>query len=344
MVAERSFDVILVGESLERVACGKLLEFLQTAWESPAIEFKTWSGERSRGYEEDSKSIILKSVSAFLNSSEGRGLLVIGVKGKERFEGVECIPRDERFRSREAVEAFIRETIFSHLKALPDYKVPPLLKVKVFSCREDCGLDQDSWLAAIYIERKADSLYYYSIGGKDRAYIREGGRSRELRIDEMLQIIESKRRALAVIILNPSIDGLWLKLRVYFRNLGAKPTKYLYSLIIIDKHVTVKSESNQRKFAKIIYTDVDAVASENLFGKSWENDEAVAIRFSSSPESLTPALLFPCLDLTPGTVKLKILKDDVKPVMSAKSWSCSRVCISCEYPWLAVNTWASCFL
>jgi len=217
------------------------------------------------------------------------------------------------------VEAFIRETIFSHLKALPNYRVPPLLKVKTFSCREDCRLDQDGWLATIYIERRADSLYYYSIGDRDRAYIREGSRSRELRIDEMLQIIESKRKALAVIILNPSINGLWLKLHVYFRNLGAKPTKYLYSFMIIDKRVMVKSEVNQRKFAKIIYTDVDAVAGENLFGKSWENDEAVAIRFGSSPESLTPARLFPCLDLTPGTVKLKILKDDVKLIMNAKS-------------------------
>jgi len=90
LATERSFDEILFGEPLERITCGKLLQVLQSVEESPVIEFKTWVGEvgeKNRGYEEDNKSLILKPVTAFLNSPEGRGLLIIGVRGKERFEG-----------------------------------------------------------------------------------------------------------------------------------------------------------------------------------------------------------------------------------------------------------------
>ncbi|MCL7390035.1 MAG: ATP-binding protein [Thaumarchaeota archaeon] len=314
MVAERSFDVILVGEPLERVACGKLLEFLQTAWESPAIEFKTWSGERSGGYEEDSKSVILRSVSAFLNSSEGRGLLVIGVRGKERFEGVECIPRDEKFRSREAVEAFIRETIFSHIKALPDYRVPPLLKVKVFSCKEDCGLDQDGWLATIYVERRADSLYYYSIGGKDRAYIREGSRSRELRIDEMLQLIERKRRAIIVTILNPHIiNDHTIELEALARNIGSKPAMYLHTrLAIIKDNINASLPQGTSK----VY--VESVTYDGVLSKVRENQDSTVFSFTSNPAWITHPVIFPYLDVGVGRVRLNLrssLPDNVVKVL-----------------------------
>jgi hypothetical protein len=306
----RSFDEMLFGEPLEKITCNKLLEVLQSVQESPAIEFKTWVrevGEKDRGYEEDNKSIILKSVSAFLNSPNGRGLLVIGARGKERFEGVECIPRDERFRSREAVEAFIRETIFSHIKALPDYKVPPLLKVKVFSCREDCGLDQDGWLAAIYIERRADSLYYYSVGGKDRAYIREGSRSRELRIDEMLQIIERKRRAIIVTILNPRIiDDHTIELEVLVRNIGSKPAMYLYTLLIIKRNVDILLPQGVSK----AYIEKENIMHDTLsytpLSKMHEgqNDIIFNSGFGLNLPWIIPSAIFPYLDTRISKVRL----------------------------------------
>jgi hypothetical protein len=301
----RSFDEMLFGEPLEKITCNKLLEVLQSVQESPAIEFKTWireAGEKDRGYEEDNKSIILKSVSAFLNSSDGRGLLVIGVRGKERFEGVECIPRDEKFRSREAVEAFIRETIFSHIKALPDYRASPLLKVKVFSCREDCRLDQDGWLATIYIEKRADSLYYYSVGGKDRAYIREGSRSRELRIDEMLQLIERKRRAIIVTILNPHIiDNHTIELEVSIRNIGSKPTKYLHTrLAIIKSNISASLPQGVSK----VY--VENVTYDGTLSKEYEDQNAIILGFISNPPLSTPPTIFPYYNLRVGRARLKL--------------------------------------
>lgn len=305
MATERSFDEILFGEPLEKITCNKLLQVLQSIEESPVIEFKTWVGEvgeKNRGYEEDNKSLILKPVTAFLNSPEGRGLLIIGVRGKERFERVECIPRDEKFRSREAVEAFIRETIFSHLKALPDYKVPPLLKVKVFSCREDCELDQDGWLAAIYIEKRADSLYYYSIGGEDRAYIREGSRSRELRIDEMLQLIERKRRAIIVVILNPHIiDDHTIELEVLVRNIGSKPAMYLHTkLAIIKGHITASLPQGTSKVC------VESITHDESFSKVYEDQNTIILSFASNPPWIAHPVIFPYSDLYVGRVRLNL--------------------------------------
>jgi hypothetical protein len=290
---------------------------LQSVEESPVIEFKTWVGEvreKNRGYEEDNKSLILKPVTAFLNSPEGRGLLIIGVRGKERFEGVECIPRDDKFRSREAVEAFIRETIFSHLKALPNYRAPPLLKVKTFSCREDCRLDQDGWLAAIYIERRADSLYYYSIGDKDRAYIREGSRSRELRIDEMLQLIERKRRAIIVTILDPRIiDDRTIELKVLIRNIGSKPAMHLHGRVAIFKDAIHALAS--QGMSKVY---VENVMHDSSLLKVYENQNSILFDFTNDLPRTAHFVVFPYLDVHVGRVRLNLrssLPGDVTKVL-----------------------------
>jgi hypothetical protein len=318
LATERSFDEILFGEPLEKITCSKLLQVLQSVEESPVIEFKTWVrevGEKNRGYEEGSKSLILKPVTAFLNSPEGRGLLIIGVRGKERFEGVECIPRDDKFRSREAVEAFIREIIFSHLKALPDYRVPPLLKVKAFSCKEDCRLNQDGWLATLYIEKKADSLYYYSIGGKDRAYIREGSRSRELRIDEMLRLIERKRRAIIVTILNPRIiDDRTIELEVLIRNIGSKPAMYLYTLLIIKRNVDILLPQGVSK------AYIENITHDEPLSKMREDQHNIIFRFGFGPNLpwTIPSAIFPYFDTRVSKVRLGLrfsLPSDVVKVL-----------------------------
>jgi hypothetical protein len=305
LATERSFDEILFGEPLEKITCSKFLQVLQNVKESPVIEFKTWIREveeRDKGSEEDNRNHILRSVTAFLNSSEGRGLLIIGVKGKERFERVECIPREKKFGNREAVETFIRETIFSYIKALPDYRVPPLLKVKAFSCREDCRLDQDGWLAAIYIERKADSLYYYSIGGKDRAYIREGSRSRELRIDEMLQIIERKRRAIIITILNSRIiDDRTIELEVLIRNIGSKPAMYLHGRVVIIKSAILALVS-QGEFKVCI----ESITHDSLLSKIYEDQNSAVFDFTNDLPRIGHIAVFPYLDIRIGRVRLNL--------------------------------------
>jgi hypothetical protein len=185
---------------------------------------------------------------------------------------------------------------------LPDYRVSPLLKVKVFSCKEDCGLGQDGWLATIYIERRTDSLYYYSIGGKDRAYIREGSRSRELRIDEMLQLIERKRRAIIVTILNPHIiNDHTIELEALVRNIGSKPAMYLHTRLKI-----IKGNINASLPHGVSKVYVESVTYNGLLSKVHEDQNSIILSFTSNPMQITPPTIFPYLDTRVGRVRLNL--------------------------------------
>lgn len=90
----------------------------------------------------------MDNVTAFLNSEDGRGFIVFGVKGKDVTEKVTCISkgiiRDSE--NKDTVEGFIRETILAHLKSIPKYQAPPFLSIKIFDCKADCNINRDGWL------------------------------------------------------------------------------------------------------------------------------------------------------------------------------------------------------
>jgi len=86
------FVTLLFGKPFGALTCRDVREKLATVHESSSIEFKeTFESEK------ELKEAILKNVVAFLNTSEGRGLLILGIKDvrKERYEKkITGVPKD----------------------------------------------------------------------------------------------------------------------------------------------------------------------------------------------------------------------------------------------------------
>lgn len=77
------------------------------------------------------------------------------------------------------------------------------------------------------MERKADVLYYSEFDGS--AYVREGSSTRRLSVAEAIQIAESKRKPIVVLLLEPlalelrSESGI-MRFRLFLVNIGSKPS------------------------------------------------------------------------------------------------------------------------
>jgi predicted HTH transcriptional regulator len=85
---EEELSKFLFGKPLEKVTCKDILNILEVAHESPYIEFKESVKDK-----EDMKRKILENVTAFLNSRDGRGFIVFGVKVKMWQRKLRAYPR-----------------------------------------------------------------------------------------------------------------------------------------------------------------------------------------------------------------------------------------------------------
>ena len=261
-----AFAVGLFGKPMEAIACRDLLDF---AHESPLVELKgrfSNKGELTKA--------VLKSVVAFLNAKEGRGLLVLGVRDKEGAGEVQCLPKGlvkEGLESRDDVEGFIRNTVFSYLRSIPPAIAPPYLAVRIFDCRSECGVDCNGWLVAVYVERSADVLYYSGID--DSAYVREGSSSRRLRLEEAVQLVESKKKPMVIALLKPRLAGAQeLKLEIEFMNLGFKPTNYVGCQLYVVKSI---GTSLAEKPVKVKYVSAPGILQES--------EDEVVLRIALGP-------------------------------------------------------------
>lgn len=75
------------------------------------------------------------------------------------------------------------------------------------------------------MKRKADVLYYSEFDGS--AYVREGSSTRRLSVAKAIQIAESKRKPIVVLLLEPlelrSESGI-MRFRLFLVNIGSKPS------------------------------------------------------------------------------------------------------------------------
>jgi hypothetical protein len=75
------------------------------------------------------------------------------------------------------------------------------------------------------VEKKADVLYYSEFDGS--AYVREGSSTRRLSVAEAIQIAESKRKPIVVLLLEPlelrGESGI-MRFRLFLVNIGSKPS------------------------------------------------------------------------------------------------------------------------
>jgi hypothetical protein len=228
------FESLIHGKQLEKTKCDEVINSLKSTHESPLIELKEGVGDKNK-----LRRLILRSIVAFLNG-EGRGSLIIGVRGKEEVKEIACIPRGiiARDEDEAVIESFIRETIFSHLKGIPPPIVPPHLSIKVFDCKTGCNTGQDGWLVLIYIEKRADVYYYAQIGDEVIQSIRKGSSSRTPTPEEIIRLIEGKRKPLVLVFIKPEIKTpQQAGLNFILYNIGYKPSNYASGVVQITRYI-----------------------------------------------------------------------------------------------------------
>ena len=132
MTDRADFAAILFDKPFEALTCTDVQNVLAALDESPAIEFK-----ETFGNEKELKEGVLRSIVAFLNSKDGYGILVLGVrdeKGEKRIAGIST--KLVKGRNPAEVEGHLRSIVFNGLKSHPPATAPLLLRIKVFDCSE----------------------------------------------------------------------------------------------------------------------------------------------------------------------------------------------------------------
>jgi hypothetical protein len=147
----------LFGKPFEALTCREVCEKLEAIYESDRVEFK-----ESFEKEEMLREELLRTVVGFLNTAEGHGLIVLGVRDPSKpGERVKCLDKNLfKWNKAGQIEAHIRDTILENLKTISRAITPPHLGVRVFDCRSDCGLGRDGWLILVYVEKTSDAVYY----------------------------------------------------------------------------------------------------------------------------------------------------------------------------------------
>jgi hypothetical protein len=236
---QQSLISSLFGKQIEELTCQEALEKLRVISETQYIEFKGKFDDKG-----DVDKEVLRAVVGFLNTQEGEGLLALGVNDPSRKEErVECTEWPSKWKKASEVEQHIQGIISTHLGSIPRAIFPPLLTVKVFNCRRDCGLEKDGWLILIYVKKSFDALYYSDLEGGTCAYIRKGASTRRLTIEEAYTAIESKRKPIVIALLEPSkVGSTNAKFSILLKNIGSKPAIQIATMIYIYKKQTIDDQ------------------------------------------------------------------------------------------------------
>jgi hypothetical protein len=235
------FISALFGKPFEALTCREVCEKLEAINESSHVEFKE-SFEKKEGLDKE----LLRAITSFLNTAEGYGLIVLGVRDPSKpGERVKCLDKNLfKWDKAGQIEAHIRDTILGNLKSIPRAITPPHLGVKIFDCRSDCGLGEDGWLILVYVEKTSDAVYYSGIDNV--AYIRRASTTQQLSLEEVLALVESKRRPIVTVLLEPQVEGpRRLKFTVWLKNIGYKPAMQVVCKLLISKLVV--SSDRQRE-------------------------------------------------------------------------------------------------
>jgi hypothetical protein len=244
------FISALFGKPFEALTCREVCEKLEAIYESDRVEFK-----ESFEKEEKLREELLRTVVGFLNTAEGYGLIVLGAGDPSKpGERVKCLDKNLfKWNKAGQIEAHIRDTILGNLKSIPRAATPPHLGVRVFDCRSDCGLGEDGWLIQVYVEKTSDAVYYSGI--YNVAYIRRASTTQQLSLEEVLALVESKRKPMVRVLLEPRVEGLRkLRFIVLLENIGYKPTMQIVCKLGIYKLV-VSSDQQRAVFIESIKPD-----------------------------------------------------------------------------------------
>ena len=260
----------LFGKPLEVITCRDLVKFMESnITESNYLELKG-CGEYTfrRKFDENLlRQHIVRTVIAFLNSLRGEGILILGFHRKASSYKFSPMPYISKKKDVEIIENKIRDWVLNDVRSIPYVGVPPLLSIKVFDAKNECNLSEEGFIAIIYVKKLADAIYYDVKDGQ--AYIREGSRSRLLKIDEALELLEKKMQPFIFPILHPLIinDSQILQLNLVLYNMGPKPADLGSVVIKIPKQITVRRQ-----------IDMELSKNDQVFSLEFINSDLAKIR------------------------------------------------------------------
>lgn len=170
--------------------------------------------------DDSQKNNIISEICAFLNSSEGRGHIYLGIEAKdEKF--TEIKPIDSKIITG---ESHLRDIIRGNLGIFPKEYICPQITINTINF-------PNGNLFILNVENVDNTVVYYS-KITDYIYQRHGHSCIRLSLKEELSIIESKKVAKVFI----KIDS---KGHIDFYNAGIVPAKRITSVITITKDQTL---------------------------------------------------------------------------------------------------------
>ena len=209
------------------------------------------SFEKKEGLDKE----LLRAITGFFNTAEGNGLIVLSEKDPSKAgERVKCLNKNLfKWDKAGQIETHIRDTILGNLKSIPRAVKPPHLGVKNIRLLERLQASEDGWLILVYVEKTSDVVYYSGIG--DVAYIRRASTTQQLSPEEVLALVESKRKPMVKALLEPQVeDPRRLKFTVWLENIGYKPATLVFCKLFIYKLV-VSSDQQLAIFVESINPD-----------------------------------------------------------------------------------------
>jgi len=194
--------------------------------EGQKLEYKgetVFKGEKAK--EKREKSLI-KPLVAFLNTIEGKGLLVLGINdekhGKQRVPtGITPIPSNQ-IRNESALRSWIHE----YIRSVPHYGQVPELKIVSVPIKKTGNV------FLIEIESKdTGCLYYSTISGL--AYERKNDESKPLDLHKSIEIVHKKASPKVFIFLEETKSKRGIGYRVILVNDGVKPGRNILGVVHI---------------------------------------------------------------------------------------------------------------
>lgn len=186
-------------------------------YENDEIEFTdvdsfiTQKKELSKDKRKNNRNIkIVSELISFLNSGQGRGVLILGLQEKNDeiiIKGVETLKNKEQIR-----------TIVKNIGTIPDN--PNAFKINTLP------VSNEKKLFIVEVKNNdLDCLYYSKID--NNVYVRRGEEAKSLKMDEFLDLIAKKNHARIFLEINEKQDDSFFILDLILKNEGMEPGRYV---------------------------------------------------------------------------------------------------------------------
>ena len=243
-------------------------------YENDEIEFKNID----RMHKKERREKIVGELISFLNSGQGRGLLILGLDDDKTIKGVKTIKSSEQLRS----------LIFQGIKSVPSNINPVKLDITSIPYNND---------QIFLVEIKNNELnYVYYSEYDNQAYIRRGDESKRLSISEFLEFISNKNNARIFIKLRERSDKDNYVFDIMLSNEGSEPGIYIVTFFNI---FTTKNLDYSIKKSTLVEKKIVDIRNTIVQGyEPFENENNILISQFRADSGFPPKtmLSYPVLD------------------------------------------------